>query len=180
MMVSYTLLADAENSICNNALKGYRIVNGSVYPFMDGKSKACFFAFYTKNPDDKPDVQGNGNTGDAIWYGYYKIKFPSVIYQLPKPDNIMWSGVCSIEAISFKGMYNNRQRNITIIGSCDKNAKNYTFPFIFSRRGSGYSIDKNIFFNLYGILGLTIEDLQKYIKNPDSYFYVLQNREKKI
>ncbi len=94
----------AKNTSCTLHINGYKVVKGSVFPFTVDKEKACFFAFYTKNPDPAVDTKGIGNLDDTFWYGYYLIKKPNRIYEFPKPSNTFWSSVCSLEAVSFIDM----------------------------------------------------------------------------
>ena len=63
----------ADKNSCVSKIVGYKVVKNTVFPFVINKEKACFFAFYTKNPEPRVDAQGNGNIGDSIWYAYYKI-----------------------------------------------------------------------------------------------------------
>ena len=81
------------------------------------------------------DLKGNGNLGDALWYGYYQINNPLKIYEFPKPSDTYWSSLCSINAISFYDMNGDKIPDVTVIGSCDNDAINYTVPFVFIRKG---------------------------------------------
>ncbi len=178
MMLLYILPAFAGKNSCSSKIVGYRVVESSVFQFVTDGKKACFFAFYTLNPDPIVDVKGNGNLGDTIWYGYYRINNSSKIYEFPKPSGTDWSGVCSIDAISFYDMNNDKKPDVTVIGSCDKNTMNYTIPFVFISSGNNYVLEENVYRSLYGFFGLTVNDVRAYIKSPKSYFKVLEERNK--
>ncbi len=77
-------------------------------------------------------------------------------------------------------MHGDKKRDVTVIGSCDQNAINYTVPFVFMRRGNKYIIDEDVYNNLYGFIGLTISDIQKYIKSPITYFKKLRAEQPKF
>ena len=177
-IIVYHQLSFADNLMCKLELKGYKLVKKSLYPFVIDKEKACFFAFYTTNPDPTFDAHGNGNTGDAIWYGYYKLTNPNKIYEFPKPPGTDWSGVCSIDAISFYAMHGDKKHDVTVIGSCDKNAINYTIPFVFIWKGDKYVLDEDVYRSLYGFIALTVVDVREYIKSPKSQYKILRDRYK--
>ena len=165
---------------CLSKINGYKLVDNTTFQFeVDGK-KTCFFAFYTLNPDPMVDVSGNGNSGDSIWYGYYNITNSNRIYEFPKPSDTDWSSVCSINAISFYDMNGDKKSDVSVIGSCNKNPVNYTVPFVFIRSDNKYVLDENVYKNLYGFIGLSINDLQAYIKSPKLYFKVLVERNNKL
>jgi hypothetical protein len=168
----------ADNIRCASKISGYKLVKNSPYRFMVGKEKVCFFAFYTTNPNPIVDIKGNGNDGDAIWYGYYKLTNRDKIYEFPKPDDKDWGGVCSINAISFCAMHGNKKRDVTVIGSCDKSLINYTIPFVFSWQGDKYVLDEDVYRSLYGFIGLTVADVREYIKSPESQYKILSARYK--
>jgi len=164
----------AEQNKCKSEIKNYKLVEHTTYSFTAGKERACFFAFYTTNIDPMIDPQGNGNLGDAVWYGFYKLNNPSKIYEFPKPSDTFWTNVCSIDAISFYPMHGGKQRDVTVIGSCNKqNAINYTFPFVFIWRGNKFILDKQVN-GLLGYISLTVADIREYIKSPETYYKVLR------
>ena len=137
-MLLYVLPAFAENNTCTLVPVGYKVVKNTLFPFsVDGK-KACFFAFYTVNPYPYVDRYGTGNPGDAIWYGYYELRNPNKIIEFPKPSNPYWGLICTIEAISFWDMNGDKKPDVTIIGSCDRNPFNSTYPIVFIRSGGQY------------------------------------------
>lgn len=163
------------SSQCKTEILGYRVLENAVYPFQVGKDKACFFAFYTVNPNPEIGSRGNGNKGDALWYGYYKVSKPSVIYEFTKPNDDFWDVICSINAISFRPMHGGKKRDVTIIGSCDKyNAINYTFPLVFVRHGDRFELDKQVYTGIYGFINLTVADVANYIKSPEIYFKIFE------
>jgi len=164
---------------CLSEIIGYKVVANTVFKFSIDKKKACFFAFYTTNPDPIIDIGGNGNAGDSIWYGYYKIRSPDKIHEFPKPSDTDWSSVCSINAISFYDMNGDKKPDVTVVGSCNKNSINYTIPFVFIQKDNKYTFDESVYKNLYGFIDLTITDVRAYIKSPKSYFKVLEERNKK-
>ena len=168
----YVLVGFSEESNCLTKINGYKIVKNTTFTFMANEIKSCFFAFYTKNPDPTVDVKGNGNTGQSIWYGYYHMSSPNKIYQFPKPSSIDWGLVCNINAISFIDMDGDGVRDVTVIGSCDQNAINYTIPFVFISRGNKYILDKDAYINLYGSIGLTVADVRKYIGSVAKTFKI--------
>lgn len=162
---------------CVSKVVGYKVLKNSIYPFVVNKEKACFFAFYTANPEPMTDVQGDGNLGDALWYGYYLMGDPGKIYEFPKPKDKFWGSVCSISAISFYPMHGGKKRDVTIIGSCDKqNTGNYTFPFVFIWKGNKYVLDEDVYSSLYAFVSLTVADVRAYIKSPDTCYKILKNR----
>lgn len=163
---------------CILEINGYKVIENSVYPFVVDKEKACFLAFYTTNPDPVVGAQGDGNLGDAVWYGYYKINNPGKIYEFPKPlSGKAWSNVCSIAAISFYPMHGGKTRDVTIIGTCDKqNVMNATFPFVFTWQGDKYVLDEDVYSNLFGFISLTVADVRAYIKSPNTCYQFLKNR----
>ncbi|KTD59555.1 hypothetical protein [Legionella shakespearei] len=177
LMLGNLLSCYANNTVCSTNIAGYKVVKNSVYPFYVKNDKSCFFAFYTKNPAPMTGSRGNGNLGDALWYGYYRISNPHKIYEFPKPSDTHWSIVCSLEAISFQVMYGDGKRNVTVIGSCDRyNAINYTFPFVFKWKNDNFVLDKDVYMGLFGAIGLTVEDVRNYIKKPDLYYDILHHR----
>lgn len=176
LLFLYAVPSIASEKPCSVKVNGYKVVKGSVFPFNSGKEKSCFFAFYTVNPDPTVDVRGNGNLGDTIWYGYYYRKNPDTIYELPKPEGVDWSMVCTIDAISFQAMHNHKNSDITVIGSCENSPRNYTVAFVFTLNGNKYLLDKETYNALYAVLCLTVSDVRKYIKNPDTYYEVLKKR----
>lgn len=178
LMLMYVLIVFASKDICKSEIIGYKIVKNSVFPFKVDKKKSCFFAFYTTNPDPTTDAKGNGNLGDAIWYGYYQKSNPDKIYEFPKPSGINWNDVCSINAVSFYDMNGDKIPDVTIIGSCDKNAINYSIPLVFIWHGDKYLLDEDVYRGIYGFIGLTVADVREYIKSPESYFKVLEARNK--
>ncbi|USQ13717.1 hypothetical protein J2N86_13740 [Legionella lytica] len=159
---------------CTTRVEGYNLVSNSLYPFSFDKDKACFFAFYTT----KPDVVGESRMDDnAIWYGYYKIKNPSKIYEYPRPLDKLWGAVCDISAVSFYDMDGDGKADITVIGSCNKrNAINYTYPFVFIRQGNSYVLDEKVYSNLFGFVGLNISDIRAYIAAPGVYYSLLKHK----
>lgn len=168
----YSLIAFS--GTCTTKVKGYRLVSDSVYPFSFDKDKACFFAFYTQNPDvgGEPRIDDN-----AIWYGYYKIKNPSKIYEYPKPPDNLWGAVCNISAVSFYDMNGDGKADITVIGSCNKrNAINYTYPFVFIRQENSYVLDEKVYSNLFGFVGLNISDIRAYIAAPRVFYSLLNHK----
>lgn len=178
MLLLPPVVVFASKNNCSSNISGYKIVENSVFPFNIGSSKACFFAFYTANPDPFKDIYGDGNIGDTLWYAYYKIGNPAKIYELQKPDDTMWTVVCSLRAVSFRKMYENKRNSITAIGDCTKNVNNYSVPFVFTLHGSNYVLDKRIYSALIGVINLTVGDIQKYIKHP-AYQKELQVRHNK-
>lgn len=177
MMLMYLLPVFANNNECTSKIIGFKIVKNSVYPFTVDNEKACFFAFYTVNPEPMVGTRGNGNLGDSLWYGYFIMDNPRQIYQFPKPSDTDWGMVCSIEAISFYPMHGGKKRDVTIIGSCDKqNAVNYTVPFVFTWTGNKYVLDEDVYSSLFGFVSLTVTDVRQYIKSSDSYYKVLKER----
>jgi hypothetical protein len=178
IIFTITLSAFAERNDCELLVHDYKVKKDSGFIFSIVKKKACFFAFYTTNPNPMIDMKGNGNMGDALWYGYYFISDPHKIYEFPKPLDDGWSGVCSISAVSFLPMHGNKKRDVTVIGSCDKNPINYTFPFVFIRDGDSYVLDKKVYHGLYGFIGLTINDVRDYIKSPKRYYRILENQDR--
>lgn len=163
-------------SKCHIVAQGYNVIDGTTYPFLFGDEQACFFAFYTPNPEPIIDASGNGNQGDSVWFGYYKLSQPGTIYEFPKPDSMYWSSVCSVEAVSFYAMHGNAQRDVTVIGSCNKqNPINYTYPFVFIKKGNKYELD-NTYKALYGFVGLTIADIRNYIQSPNTQYIFLRDR----
>ena len=178
LMLLYVLPVFAESNTCTLAPVGYRVVVNSLFPFsVDGK-KACFFAFYTTNPYPEIDLHGTGNPGDAIWYGYYELRNPDKIYEFPKPSDTRWSMVCCVDAVSFWDMNDDKKPDVTVIGSCDKNAINYSVPLVFIRSGGKYILDKDVYNDLYGFIALTVSDVRAYIKSSysGSYFQLLRDR----
>lgn len=161
---------------CKQKINDYKVVKGSVFPFNVDREKACFFAFYTKNPAPSIDLHGNGNAGDSLWYGYFLKKEPTKIYEFPKPSNIFWSSVCSIEAVSFIDINGDSVREVTVIGSCEQNIVNYTFPFVFIWQNNKYILDEDVYFSLMGKIALTVADINHYIKNPGKYYKYLSDR----
>lgn len=178
VMLMHVLLAFADNINCNSAIVGYKTVANSRFPFsVDGK-KACFFAFFTPNPDPTLYPNGNGNRGDTVWYGYYELSNPDKIYEFPKPSDTDWCRICRIEAISFWDMNGDKKPDVTIIGSCDSNVTNQTFPLVFIRSGNKYILNEDVYMNLYGYINLTVADVRGYIKSSSrgSYRKVLERR----
>lgn len=162
---------------CVSQITGYKLVKNSIFPFKIGDDNACFFAFFTPNPDPAVGSRGDGNLGDSLWYGYYKKSNPFKIYEFPKPDSTDWSSVCSINAVSFYPMHGDKKPDVTVIGSCNKqNAINYTIPFVFIWQGDKFILDKKVYLNLYGLISLTVADVREYIKSPDTYYDFLENR----
>lgn len=161
---------------CNPDVIGYKVLKKSMYPFFVGKDKACFFAFYTTNPDPGIDTKGNGNLGDSVWYGYYKINDSKKIYEFPKPSDNDWGNVCTIDAISFLPMHGNRKRDVTIIGSCENNVHNLTFPLVFILQGGKFILDEEVYRDLHGMIALTVEDVRQYIKSPETQYTYLSER----
>ena len=161
----YVLVGLAEEPKCLAKIHGFRLVKNTSFNFVANEKKSCFFAYYTNNPDPTVDVKGNGNKGQSIWYGYYHLSNPNKIYEFPKPLSADWSEVCSINAISFIDMDGDGTRDVTVIGSCDQNAINYTIPFVFLWRGNKYILDKDAYINLYGSIGLTVADVRQYIRS---------------
>lgn len=174
ILLTSALSVFAEKNSCSSKIIGYKVLVNSVFPFTVDEKKACFFAFYTKNPAPMIDVKGNGNDGDAVWYGYYLDSNPKKIYEFPKPLDTEWANVCSIDAISFYDMNGDKKPDVTIIGACDRNAINYTFPLVFIRSGHKYVLNEDVYQNLYGFYSLTVADVRAYIKSPESYIKVLQ------
>lgn len=177
MMLLFVLPAFADKN-CSSVIVGYKVVANSVFKFDVDEKKACFFAFYTTNPEPMVDVKGNGNSGDTIWYGYYQISNPKRIYEFPKPSDPYWTMVCSIDAISFRDMNGDKKPDVTIIGACDRNSMNYTVPFVFFRSGGKYIFNEAVYNRLFGFFSLTVNDISKYIKSPKSYGRVLDERNK--
>lgn len=174
----FSLAVFASPNPCSTNVTGYKILKSSVFPFaIDGKDPACFFAFYTTNPQPIIGTRGNGNEGDSLWYAYYRRTNPKKIYEFPKPDDNDWGLVCSLNAVSFVSMYGDNKRNVTIIGACDEqNAINYTFPFVFKWQNAHYVLDKKIYGNLFGFISLKISDIRNYIKSPATQQEFLRNR----
>lgn len=169
----------AEKNSCKSDIAGYKVLKDSIFPFVVRRDEACFFAFYTINPAPIAGTSGNGNLGDALWYGYYKINNPTQVFEFQKPSDSDWSNVCSINAVSFYAMHGNNKSDVTVIGSCNRqNAINYTFPLVFVLHGDKYILDENVYRGLYGFIGLTVADVREYIKSPESYFKVLEERNK--
>ena len=168
----------ANKNNCSSKIIGHNVLVNSVFQFAVDKKKACFFAFYTENPEPMVDVKGNGNDGDAVWYGYYQVSSPEKIYEFPKPLDTGWANVCSIDAISFYDMNGDKQPDVTVIGSCNRNAIHYTFPFVFIWNGNKYVLNKNVYRTLYGFLSLTVADVRAYIKAPKLYIKVLERDNK--
>lgn len=83
--------AFANQQGCSAEVDGYKVLKQSVYAFRIDSEKACFFAFYTVNPEPGVDAKGVGNTGDAIWYAYYKLNNPDKIYRFPIPIGVMYA-----------------------------------------------------------------------------------------
>ena len=168
----------ADQNKCAKNISGYKIVNQSTYSFYIEKEKACFFAFYTPNPDPNPmiDTKGSGNLDDSLWYGYYKANNPNVIYEFPKPSDANWGSVCSIDAVSFIPMHGGNKRDVTVIGACDKNPINYTVPFVFVWDGNKYILDQEVYTGIYGFISLTIADVRNYIKSPETQYKYLNER----
>lgn len=177
MLMQIGSLFATNNKVCASTIEGYKLVKNSLYPFVIDGQDACFFAFYTTNPDPSVDVKGNGNPGDAIWYGYYKLNNAHKIYLFPKPSSSNWGQVCTIDAVSFYDINNDGIRDVTVIGSCDKEAINYTIPFVFIREGNKYILDEDLYNRLFGFIALTINDIRTYFKSPN-YYKVLKNRSK--
>lgn len=174
---SFGAIAKNLDAFCKSDIQGYRVVKGSIYPFMIGQAKACFFAFYTKNPNPMVGSRGNGNLSDALWYGYYMSDSPSNLHEFPKPSQVGWEMVCSISAVSFLPMHGGKKRDVTVIGSCDKqNAINYTVPFVFVWEGNKFVLDEEVYSGIYGLISLTVADVRAYIKSPDKMFDILNNR----
>jgi len=165
MMLVFVLPAFANNDCSSSVIVGYKVVANSVFKFAVDEQTACFFAFYTANPDPVVDAKGNGNLGEAIWYGYYLISKPNRIYEFSKPSDLDWSAVCSIDAISFRDMNGDKKSDVTIISSCNKNTMNYSIPIVFIRTGKKYVLHEAVYKNLYGHLGLTVDDVSAYIKS---------------
>ena len=166
----------AQDDHCALKLVGYKLVENSVFPFTIENEKACFFAYYTTNPNPMTDARGDGNLGDSIWYGYYKIKDIKKIYDFPKPSDTLWGHVCSINAISFYPMHGGTKRDVTIIGSCDKyNAMNHTYPFVFVWQKDRFVLDKTLRIALHGFVGLSVDDVRKYIRSPVAYYLKKRN-----
>lgn len=174
LMLSLAFPIFAEKNICASKIIGYDIVRHSIFPFFIDKKKACFFAFYTNNPDPMTDTQGNGNMGKSIWFAYYLMTNPFKIYKFQKPSSSDWSMVCHVDAVSFYDMNGDKKRDVTVIGSCDKNSINYTVAFYFVRHNNRYVLDKKLYRVLYGYIGLTISDVRKYINSPTSYIKILE------
>lgn len=65
-------------------------------------------------------------------------------------------------------------RDVTVIGVCDRHVLNYAIPFVFIRKNGNYVLDEELFNNLYGVIALTIDDIRKYIKNPNKYHEAFQ------
>ncbi|CEG56768.1 hypothetical protein [Legionella fallonii] len=173
----YVTSAPADINKCLSKIRGYKVVKSTVYSFTVDKEKACFFAFYITNPAPGTDVHGDGNTGDSLWYGYYKMNNPDKIYEFPKPKNNLWSSICTIHAVSFYPMHGGKKRDVTIIGACDKqNAVNYTFPLVFIWQGDKYVLDDDVYKALYGAIALTVADVREYIKFPMTQYKVLRDR----
>ena len=126
LMCIFSVFAEKNN--CKSEINGYKVVKKSVFSFDVSKESACFFAFYTTNPDPEVDVKGNGNTGNALWYGYYKTSKPANVYEFPKPLDTTWSLVCTLNAVSFSSMYGDNKRDVTVIGSCDRNTIKSQIP----------------------------------------------------
>ena len=76
-------------------------------------------------------------------------------------------------------MHGGKKRDVTIIGSCDKyNAINYTIPFVFVWQKDRFVLDKTTYMELFGFVGLTVDDVRKYIKSPVEYYKVLKKETK--
>ncbi|MDI1352417.1 MAG: hypothetical protein PSV35_06555 [bacterium] len=178
LIITHILPAFARQTMCLQKTGEYKIVKDSTFPFTVNNEKACFFAFYIKNPHPIVDVKGNGNSGDTIWYGYYKIKNPTKIQEFPKPLDTDWTHICSISAISFYPLHSgNKKRDVTIIGSCDRqNAIDYNFPLVFEWKKDRYVLDKDVYLNLHGMINLTIADIREYIRSPNSTYKKLESR----
>ena len=116
----------------------------------------------------------------VILYGMLIIKLVKQqrSYEFPKPLGNGWSSVCSIDAISFYAMHGDHLPDVTVIGSCNKNAINYTIPFVFLRHGDEYILDEKVYSGIYGLIGLTVADVRAYIKSPETYYKVLEERSK--
>ena len=167
----------ANQRACMHQIPGYNIVKDSVFPFTSGIDKACFFAFYTTNPEPRKGVRGEGNLGNSLWYAYYKEADPTKIYEFPKPEDTNdWKEVCTINAISFYAMHYKKQSDVTIIGSCDDNAINYNFPFVFYLKNGTYVLDEDLYHSLYGFIALTVADLRAYVRSPESEYIILKKR----
>ena len=174
IILIYTLSGFANKNHCSSEVDGYKVVLNSVYPFTVDKEKACFFAFYTTNPDPTLDIKGNGNTGSAIWYGYYLVDSLNEIYEFPKPLDMDWTNVCSLDAVSFYDMNGDKKPDVTIIGSCNKSAIHYTVSFVFSWTGKKYVLNEDVYRTLFGFLSLTVADVRAYIQSPKAYLEVLK------
>lgn len=156
-------LAFSKEPNCIKTIDGYHVVENTIYPFLVDGKPSCFFAFYTKNPKPFSDVRGDGNLGDSIWYAYYLIDSSKKIYEFPKPADDFWSSVCTVQAVSFIDMNGDGVRDVTVIGACEKNAYNYTFPFVFFPKGNHFVLDEKIYQELYGSFGLTVMEVRHHI-----------------
>ncbi len=161
---------------CQSTIPGYHVVEKTVFQFVVDQKKLCFFAFYTKNPDPCVGVRGNGNAGESLWFGYYEIKKPAIVHEMPKPSDDDWSGMCSVNAVAFYDMNDDKIPDITVIGSCEKNAINYTFPFVFIRKGNEYILNEKLYRRLYSFIALTVADVGKYIKTKGGNYNELKTR----
>jgi hypothetical protein len=181
VILIYAVPVCANKNNCATAITGYKVVKNSVYPFFIDKEKACFFAFYTPNPEFIAGTSGTNNLSkNTLWYGYYKTNKPSEIIEFPKPSDPYWGAVCHINAVSFYDMNGDNVRDVTVIGSCDHiGVFKYRYPFVFIRQGNQYIFDDAVYTNLYGFIDLSITDIQTYMKNPQKYYKILRDRYKK-
>lgn len=162
---------------CTSKIEGYNVLKNSVYPFLVNAKKACFFAFHIKNPAPFSDARGNGNLGSSLWYGYYLLNKPFLIHQFPKPKDHSWNSICELNAVSFRPMFNDIERDVTIIGACDKqNLISYTFPLIFKWQKNKFVLDEDTYNSLYGMVALNVDDIKQYIKSPEMQYDYLSTR----
>ena len=176
LTLAFIFPAYAEKNSCSSTVNGYRILDKTVFQFSIDKKNCCFFAFYTKNPFPNIGADGNGNDGDSVWFGYYDTDKPTNIYELPKPSSDDWGGMCSVDAVSFYDMNGDKKPDITVIGSCKRNAINYTIPFVFIRKGNGFVFNRKVYSDIYGVIGLTVSDVRKYIKTNGANYGELKDR----
>lgn len=174
-----SLSSFAHKGDCSTKISGYKVVKNSVYPFLIDKDKACFFAFYVnKSQLDYARENHDDNFEDeAMWYGYYKLSAPFHITEFPKPSDLLWLGICHINAVSFHDMNEDGVRDVSVIGSCNQLPRlKYTYPLVFIRDKDKYIFNEDVYSHLYGFIDLTIADIHAYIKDPKKTYQILRNR----
>ncbi|USQ13716.1 hypothetical protein J2N86_13735 [Legionella lytica] len=173
----------ANKGDCSTTIDGYKVVKNSVYPFLIDKDKACFFAFYVDKAQlNYAEENHDDNFEDeAMWYGYYKLSSPHHIIEFPKPSDLLWLGICRINAISFYDMNGDGVRDVSVIGSCNHlSSLKYTYPLVFIRYKDKYIFNEDVYSRLYGFIDLTIADIHAYIKDPKNNYQLLRNRYNKL